>query len=229
MLFKGVVFVLTLMGLGFLLFYPPLFLSRVEFEGHTYLSKYQLQTFVSPYLGQNIFKVVYLNRFKYRLAEAFPMLSTIDVTYGLPDELYVRIGSKKPCISLYREDQHYDLLAQDGTFLGQSERPVVGTVRLKGVSSVYLEGKSISPALRQEVLRIHYHVVRWLHQDSYVLEMMPEHTWQLYLTGSYPIFLGDAQHLLQKMRLLSAFFKQVSKRIRCLDISLGNQLLVKYE
>ena len=135
MFFKGIFLILILMGFGFLFFYPPLFLSKVEFEGHSYLSKHQLQTFVSPYLGQNIFKVIYVNRFKYRLAEAFPMLSTIDVTYGLPDELYVRIGSKKPCISLYREDQHYDLLAQDGTFLAQSERPVVGTVRLKGVLS----------------------------------------------------------------------------------------------
>lgn len=228
MLVKGIFFVLTLTGLGFLLFYPPLFLSRVEFEGHAYLSKHQLQTFVSPYLGQNIFKVIYVNRFKYRLAEAFPMLEGVDVTYGLPDELYVRIRSKKPCISLYREDQHYDLLAQDGTFLGQSERPVVGTVRLKGISSVYLEGKTIHSSLRKEVLSIHHHVVRWLHQDSYVLEMMPDHTWQLYLTGSYPIFLGDSQHLLQKMRLLSAFFKQVSRPVNSIDVGLGNQLLVKY-
>jgi len=229
MLFKIVFLTLTVMGLGFLLFYPPLSLSRVEFEGRSYLSKQQLQTFVSPYLGQNIFKVVYLNRFKYRLAAAFPMLGGIDVTYGLPDELYVRIRSKKPLISLYREDQHYDLLAQDGTFLGQSESPAVGTVRLKGVSSVYLEGKGISPALRKEVLSIHHHVVRWLHQDSYVLEMMPDRTWQLYLTGSYPIFLGDSQHLLQKMRLLSAFFKQVPRPVKFLDIGLGNQLLVRYD
>jgi len=217
--------------IGFFLLHPMFSVSKIKFYGDSYVEKSELRKFVNPYLGHNIFMVIYINRLKYKLAHHFPMMQKIDISYGLPDEIYVDLESKKPIFSFLSEDHNYYLISKDASILGH--RPTPETVVVKGVSDFYLSGKTISPFLMTDLLLIHREMGTKIPSVSYEIQLDLDHTWTLYLTVHYPIFLGETSHLGEKLNLLSLFLKKEndtpSKSIDYIDLSLGSQLLVKYE
>ena len=228
-------FILLIIGTGFLLNHPAFRIKTFYCEGQNFIPSDTITKHTLPYRNFNLFYVRYISDLKSDLKNAYPQIEKVKFKFKFPDGLTLHIIEKKPWVSFLVTDKTL-WISQDGTVLNEGNNsPTLTNIDtlliIRGLGPEFFTRRHINEKLflniKNTIGTIHHY---FPNNENLQLEFKHEEL-ELLKNDTMRIKLGSFDKLETKVKMLATFLASVpsenQQHIQYIDLRIPPKVIVK--